>query len=136
MKYKNRIRFITTLKGYKVILSQLKFYKDESLLKTIINENTCKIYKDIAYFTWVNVSSEIFKLIQSITMIVMSKHITYRLCSIQNDDLNIGYYTEYKDIRKNIPFISLVCRFNEERMSKQLNNYSKNCRKRRELFYD
>lgn len=133
MNYKNRIRLITTRKGYKAILGLLKYYEDENLVTTVINNNTCKIYKDIAYFTWANLPNGLYKLINSAILLVISKHITYRLCIIEKGNTKISSYTEHKDEYKNIPNIPLICRFNEKSINQQLNNYSKNCRKERRL---
>lgn len=133
MNYKNRIRLITTQKGYKTILGLLKYYEDENLVTTVINNNTCKIYKDIAYFRWTNLPNGLYKLINSAIILVISKNITYRLCMIEKGHIQTGSYTEHKDEHKNIPNISLICRFNEKRINKQLIDYSKNCKKQRRL---
>ena len=133
MKYKNRIRLITTQKGYRVILGLLRYYEDEGLVKAVINNGTCKIFKDIAYFNWTNLPDGLYKLVNSAITLLISKGITYRLCIIDKNRTKTSCHTEHKDEYKKIPDISVISKFNENKINQDLYNYSKNCRKERRL---
>ncbi len=126
MKYKARIRLITTKKGFKQIQNFLNIIKENDLKRTILNADIFKFYGDIVYLGWDN--PPLFKTIESMIICLMAHNVTYRLCVVNKsyDSFQISSNTEPKDRHKNIPNIPVICRFDEKKIDAKLNKFNKN----------
>ncbi len=138
MSEKTTIKIITTKKGLKVLTNFLKYYKDKELLDTIMFADTFEIYEDVIYLSWDNISSGRAKLVKSAIMILANKNVTRKICVIERnpDNIWLSTYIEEKYEKKNFPHICLKCKFDEDKMKSQLEDYAKNSTKKRDKKED
>ena len=121
---KIKIRMILSKRGYKILMKVLDYYQNEKLTSSIVNSNTCTFYGNIAFFKWDNPKE--YKFIRSLITVVMAHRVTYRVCVIEDEHIQLSQYTEPKDRRKEIPMPQISCRVKDEETIKQLSKFQKN----------
>ena len=121
---KQKIRMILSKRGYKIFMKALDHYQDERLKRNVVNSDTCSFFGNLSFFKWDNPRE--YKLIQSLITVVMAHRVTYRICIVEQDYIQLSQNTEPKDRSKNIPMPSISCRVQDAETIKKLSKFQKN----------
>lgn len=110
-----QIRIITTKRGYANIVKDLKIFKNEEIIKELINENTCQFYGKYVFLKWDNPTHH--KMIETIIMFLMNRRNSFKICEIYEESIN----TYCRDIEGiNLPMPVMKCKFKDEETVKKL----------------
>ncbi len=123
---KNRIRIITTKRGYEHLMKELKnWLKNDEIINELINKDTCTFYgKNIVFIKWDNPKS--YKIIQTAIIILRNYRNSYRICVKEGNKINM-YSDEFiPNEHIDLPMPVVKCRFDDNETIRQLSKIQVN----------
>lgn len=123
---KNRIRIITTKRGYEHLMKELKnWLKNDEIINELINKDTCMFYgKNVVFIKWDNPKN--YKIIKTAIIILRNFRNSYRICVKEGNKINT-YSDEFIPNEPiDLPMPVVKCRFDDNETIKQLSEFQVN----------